>query len=451
MSIKRFVWEKRISLRGNTLDYLSRLQKWQWRTPKEVEIEQQNRLKSLLKHSYLHTSYYRPILKKYGVVNEKGQIHLENFHSLPFLDKETIRKHYTKLQSNDLHTRKWYENTSGGSTGETARFIQDREYFSWNQAIKALYDEWSGRSLIDKQIRLWASEQDLMQGRESVRTHVGRWLRNERWFQSLRMTSEKMRNYIEEINQFQPVQILAYTESLYELARFIERENLPVYSPKSIMTSAGTLYPHMRETMERVFRTRVFNRYGSTEVGDIACECNQHRGLHVSAMTHYLEIIKPDGTLTIPGEVGEIVVTLLVNHAMPFIRYRIGDMGAWSTESCQCGRGLPLLREVNGRVTDIFVDKRGRLIDGRVFLFILDPKPFIQKFQVIQERIDLLRILIVPTNLGIDPALIFEQEWKAIRHSIQKVMECTVQFEFCEEILPTPSGKYRYTISHVRR
>lgn len=451
MGLKRFVWEKRISLRGKTLRYLDLLRKWQWLDPKQIELLQRERLKVLLMHAYRHTRYYRNILRDCDVVDRHGEIHLDQFHKLPFLDKDQVRDHFEALKSDDLRKRKWYERTSGGSTGVPVRFIQDKEYFFWNQAIKALDDEWTGRSMIDKQIRLWGSERDLMVGRETVRTNLGRWLRNERWLNSLRMTPEQMRQYIEQIDEFQPVQIMAYVESLYELARFSERENVPVYSPKAIMTSAGTLYPHMRETIERVFRTHVFNRYGSTEAGDIACECERHRGLHVSALTHYVEILKPDGTVAKTGEAGEIFVTLLVNYAMPFIRYRIGDMGAWSPEPCDCGRGLPLLREVTGRVTDMFIDKRGRWIDGRLFLFILDPQPFIQKFQVIQELKDLIRVLIVPVNQHKEPAVAYQAEIASIRQEIQKVMDCSVQFEFCDEILPSPSGKYRFTISNVQR
>ncbi|MGD8189490.1 phenylacetate--CoA ligase family protein [Brevibacillus ginsengisoli] len=450
MSIKRLVWEKRVSLQGRTLEYLDKLREWQWLSPEQITSLQQERLYALLDHAYRHTSYYRQLFEQHGLVTNQGEIKLDEFQKLPFLNKEQIRTNYAQLTSDDLATRKWYENTTGGSTGVATRLILDRDYFAWNQAIKILDDEWTGRSLIDKQVRLWGLERSLMEGKERFRTRIGCWLRNERWLSCLRMTPDVMRSYIKEINTFQPKQILAYVESLYELARFCELEKMVVHPPKAIMTSAGTLYPHMRKKLEQVFQAPVFNRYGSTEVGDMACECERHKGLHVSSLTHFIEIIDRDGNPAKPGEIGEIVVTPLINYAMPFIRYRIGDMGRWSTASCDCGRGYPLLEEITGRVNDIFVDRKGRWIDGMLFLLLIDPRPFVKKFQVIQEKPDLVRVLIVPYPEH-QVAYSLQEEIRQIKSQIRKVMECEVEVELCEQIDPTPSGKYRYTISQVPR
>lgn len=451
MSWKQFVWEKRISLQGKTLQYLDNLRKWQWLDAEEISRLQKQRLAALLSHAYHHVPYYRRIMLESGVADSSEMLHMDRFHQLPLLSREHLQDHFEDLKSADLPQRKWYEKTSGGSTGVPVKFIQDKEYFAWNQAIKAMDDEWSQRGLVDPQIRLWGSERDLMVGKETKRVMLGRWLRNERWLNSMKMTPDQMREYVAQINFFRPVQILAYVESIYELARFCEQEQLRVHVPKAIMTSAGTLSPEMRETIERVFQTKVFNRYGSRELGDMACECEHHQGLHVSSPTHHIEIVKADGSAAKPGEVGEIIVTLLVNYAMPFIRYRIGDMGVWSEKACDCGRGLPLMREVTGRVTDVFIDKQGRWLDGRGISKILYRQRFIRKFQVIQERRDLVRILIVPMNKEVDTIQQLKPKTDSIIREIQKVMECDVRFEYCEDIPPSPSGKYRYLISHVKR
>ena len=192
----------------------------------------------------------------------------------PCLIKLIIRARFEDLKSDDLFKRKWHLNSSGGSTGEPVTFIQDKEYHYWTTAIKILYDSWTGYSIGDRKIRLWGSIQDLSLVEESFKNRLIKWIDNNVCLNAFRMTPAEMEAYVKKINEFKPIQILAYAESIYELSRFIEDEDLWIYSPRAIMTSAGTLFPHMRDTIGRVFKAPVFNRYGSREVGDIACECS---------------------------------------------------------------------------------------------------------------------------------------------------------------------------------
>ena len=121
------------------------------------------------------------------------------------------------------------------------------------------------------------------------------------------------------------------------------------------------LHDWERRTIEEVFQCPVTNRYGCEEVSLIACECQRHDGLHVNADGIYLEVLRPDGTPCPPGEPGMIVVTDLVNRAMPIIRYQVGDMGVLSDRQCPCGRGLPLLEKIEGRMADYVVTPARRI------------------------------------------------------------------------------------------
>ncbi|SHE68026.1 phenylacetate-CoA ligase [Desulfofundulus australicus DSM 11792] len=293
--------------RGDEFSHLQELRRAERLPKKQIYELQQERLHRLLTHAYENVPYYRTLLKEHGWTRGLPKSAVFKFsQTLPFLTKEIIRERFDELRSEDLPRRKWFYNTSGGSTGEPVRFIQDSDYHQWAQAGKMLFDKWTGYSVGMPKIVLWGSERDLLVGNETLRTRIGRWLRNEHWLNTFRMTEADMQTYVQRINAVRPVQILAYVESIYELAKFIEREGLKVHTPRAIMTSAGTLYPHIREVIERVFMAPVFNRYGSREVGDMACECEAHQGLHVNPLTHYLEIVKPDGQPCAPGEVGEV-------------------------------------------------------------------------------------------------------------------------------------------------
>lgn len=409
---------------------------------------QQQSLHRLLQHAYRNVPYYRGEMQAGGLVDQDGQIALGRFKELPLLDKNTIRQQEWKMCSDTLSEQDWYFNTSGGSTGEPIQIVQDSEYRLWSVAMQRLYARWSGYSGGEPRVLLWGSERDLFVGRENIKLHLLRWLSNELWLNSFRVTPQSMRSFVRKINAFKPVQILAYAESAYELAKFIEREGLKVHSPRSIMTSAGTLYSQMRAKIEQVFQAPVFNRYGSREVGDIASECAQHRGLHICPLTHYVEILKQDGTEAQPGEIGEVVVTLLTNYSMPFIRYRIGDMAAWAGDDCPCGCAWPMLKEVSGRISDTFLTRDGSQIHGEYFTHLFYFRHWVEKFQVIQEDYDHVNILLVALNKN-GAEREYATDLKEISDKIRLVLgeNCQVEYTFVDHIPPSASGKYRYTIS----
>jgi phenylacetate-CoA ligase len=450
-SLKRFLWKVRLSLMGNFLKTFDEYARLQWLDKEEINALQQERLTRLLSHAYHHVPYYREVLLNAGVIQNGQSVNLQNLSRIPLLDKSIIRTNYEKLKSDDLSARKWYENTSGGSTGEPVRFVQDLDSSNALNPVVILQDSWSQYSICERRVILWGSERDLFVGKETFKIRLGRRLRNEIWLNAFRITPEQMFSYIKCINDFKPVQILAYVASIYELSRFIEREKLSIYSPGSIMVSAGVLHEHMRETIERVFNAPVFNRYGSREVGPIACECDHHQGLHSSQLSHHVEILRKDGSPAAPGELGEIVVTLLTNYAMPLIRYRIGDIGVWSEKPCTCGRSWPLLKYVSGKMWDIFTTKEGTQAHGEIFIRIFYFQNWIKKFQVIQEDFDFIRVLIMPNGKAGEIQKMYAKEIDMITGKIRFVMgeDCRVQFEFVNDIDPTASGKYHYIISKV--
>lgn len=441
----------RLASRGKTLQYLKQLQEWQWLDTRQAQALQQQRLGALLRHAAEKVPYYKTLLRECHVIDEHGKVRFENFTRIPLLDRATLKKQYHSLISEDVSQRRWYENSSGGSTGEPVKFIQDRDHYDWESALKIFFDGWTGFKIGYPKVVLWGSERDLFYGKEPFNVRAGRFIRNDTFLNAFRMTPVAMASYVECINQVQPAQILGYAHALYELARFAEKYDHKLYSPKAIIATAGTLFPEMREAIERAYGAPVFNRYGSREVGDIACECEAHKGLHVALPTHYVEVLRNDGSPAHPGEDGEIVVTCLTNFAMPLIRYRIGDMGSWAEGDCTCGRAWPRLREVSGRVMDAIICANGDSVTPTYFIRLMrlgNLTDQIDKFQVIQESVKHITISIVAKHKS-------EQLGKSlvdVKEKIKLVMgdDCQVEFNFVDDIPPSPSGKYRYVISKVQ-
>lgn len=421
----------------------------------QLQDAQHARLSRLLKHAYDNVPYYREVMTAAGITGDFQQP-ADLLRRLPYLDRQALLANGETLKSADLGRRKWKANTSGGSTGEPVRFIQDLEYLDWARAVTSLFDQWAGYHMGMPKILLWGSERDLLVGKETPEFRAKRLIKNEIILNSFKMTPEHMRKYVDIINASSAQHMLAYAEGVYELSRFIEQEGLAVRPIRVIATAAGTLHPHMRETIERVFRAHTFNRYGSREMAGAASECDQQTGLHVSALTHYIEIVRPDGTPADPGEMGEILVTPMTNYAMPMLRYRIGDMAMWAEGDCPCGCTWPRLAQIVGRVTDVFVRRDGSVVTPEFFIHIVGVvcnTGWIKRFQVIQEDYERIRILIVPTEAGADVAQQSEAAMEDIRTKLRVCMgaDCVIDFEFVETIEPSPSGKYLYTVSKIAR
>ena len=196
-----------------------------------------------------------------------------------------------------------------------------------------------------------------------------------------------------------------------------------------------------------MFRCRVFNRYGTKELGCIACECEAHTGLHISAESNHVEVLNDAGQPVRPGEIGNIIVTNLNNLGMPFIRYCIEDSGAWyDGRDCSCGRAAPMLGVLYGRSVDTFKTRSGATVSAN-FAGNMLAHPSVRQFQIVQKSFDLILVRMVKfTDI---PQSVLERFVKTIETAFGE--KVTVQFEYPKHIPVLPSGKHRYALSEVKR
>jgi len=439
-------WRLRLAATGDVLQHYRYLRRMTEAPKEAVAAAQAERLSALLRHASEKVPFYRETLREAGVV-DGGRVRLDRFQDLPLLDKGTIRSHLADLTSSDSAERGSYKNTSGGSTGEPVTFVQDRGTHEWKVAVKQLFDSWTGYRPGQGYALLWGAGRDLDD--TSLKARVGMWLRNELRFDSYLMEPATMDEYIAELNSFSPGLLLAYAQSAYQLALHAERSGARVRPPGAIMTSATTLEPKMRAKIEEVFGAKVFDRYGSREVGDIACENGDGHGLLISPLTHLVEVLDEAGRPAPHGVAGEIVVTLLTNYSMPLVRFRIGDAGILAAATGDVA--WPRLEQVIGRVTDIFYTRAGKQVYGGYFTRQFYDRDWVNQFQIVQEDYEKIRVRIVPNGV-VSPA-----SWDAQQRELTAAFRealgdaCQVEFELVESIEPGPTGKRRYTISNVER
>jgi len=213
--------------------------------------------------------------------------------------------------------------------------------------------------------------------------------------------------------------------------------------PSAIIVSGETLFDWQRETIERALGAKVYNHYGCREFGAVARECSLRNGLHIASDRMLLEAVPlvtssaPDGT--------ELIATDLDNYGMPFIRYAIEDMGTITWEKCECGLHLPRLRNAIGRTFDVIRAPNHNFLGGTFWTILMRTVKGVERFQVIQEKVDSITITLVPTSE-------FSDESRA--YILSKVLEACgpemqVHFDLRERLEPLASGKHRFVISRI--
>ena len=411
--------------------------------------KQKERLAKLLTRAANEVPYYRDMFRELGF-EENADGLIRDYHQIPFLTRQLIRENFDRLKNHNLNDYRWFLNKTGGSTGEPLLFIQDWDYSDFNMAMTQKQFCWAGERDDNTHVKLWGSQDDILRGSLGLKARMSNWLYKTVILNSFCMTTTDMQNYVDIIQNKTPVLIEAYADSAYELSSYINQRSISMAGLTGVMTSAGTLFPFMRAEIEKAFRCKVFNRYGSREMGAMACEKESGKGLYVSTYTHFIEVVNEKGDHCEPGEEGEIIVTCLTNHVFPLIRYRIGDRGIVRVVFNDQVDSCFVLENVSGRVTDSFVRRDGTVISSAFFIHFLGVvfnSGWLEKVQIIQRDYELVEVKMV---VSLQPA---PSDLSDLRTTIQKVMgkNCEVVFDLVDEIPKLSSGKYQYTKTLVRK
>lgn len=403
------------------------------------------RLRRVIEHAYQHTPYYRRRMDEVGV--NPGDIQkLEDLSAFPVLEKRDIQSHVQEMISEKFRSNDLIKNQTGGSTGTPISFYLSPER-KWSRTAATLrHDEWAGKRYGDKIAFVWGAPRDIPT--DSFKQRLKNLLMSRTLFlDTAEFTEKKLHDMDSQLKRFRPKVIQAYARSLTLVARYMKSQGIQPYSPESIITSAEALDADDRKLLEETFGCPVFNRYGCREVSVIASECDAHTGMHVMAEGIHVEILNPSALALGEPQTGEVLVTDLLNHAMPLIRYRIGDMANWSEGSCPCGRALPRLAQVQGRVTEFIVGMGDKLVSG-VYLatYVVAYRPSLGQVQIIQDRPGSVRYRIKPGegfHLASDREYLTQESRKFLGENID------VEIELVEELERLPSGKFLFSRSSV--
>ncbi|MDH4099351.1 MAG: hypothetical protein OEV28_02100 [Nitrospirota bacterium] len=336
----------------------------------------------MLEHAYRHVPYYRRVFEGIGATPADIRT-LAEMEKLPILTKEIIRENFEDLIATNIPKEHLIANSTGGSTGEPLRLYQDRQYEQWaNAARNRGWYEIAGCRPGDNCAVLWGAMHEIGEDfplKERLRSLL---TTGEIPLNAFNLSEERKRYFLKWCHMLRPRLLRGYVTAIHDFAGFLDANNLRFPQVQGVILCAETVDPHVQAFVEKVFKAPSYNTYGGRELSLIAMECEHKNGLHEISENNYVEF-EPI-TLTGYQDAGNLLITNLNNYAMPFIRYRIGDIGIpGNGKQCECGRGLPLVSKVIGRTTEVFVFADGTRIAGEMFIHLM--KDFsLKEYQFVQ-------------------------------------------------------------------
>jgi phenylacetate-CoA ligase len=405
---------------------------------------QNKKLRTLIRHAYERIPYYHQEFKKRNLLPDDIRT-VEDLEKLPYLTKDIIRENFSELFDKSLIGKRTRLNQTSGSSGEPLRYYLtlDGLSISWAAGYRAW--NWGGYELGDKRVMFGSSVLYNLPIQKKIRYFLERNMP----FSSFNLTEDMLAQYVSKIRRFNPKFIRGYPSTLYILSSYLQRHNIDDITPESVFTTAETLFPFQRRLIETVMGCPVSDGYGCRDGGANAMECGSHEGYHICSEQCYLETIDSGGRIT-TGNKGEIVTTDFHNYAMPFIRYKTGDIGTLTDEECSCGRGLPLMKSIEGRIINLIYHSNGNLLSGLpltdVFEHIEERKnKTISQYQIIQETRQRIVLQIVKGENYT------QENSHQIISEIKKHVgqEMDIQIEFTDNIPLTKGGKRLFVICKI--
>jgi phenylacetate-coenzyme A ligase PaaK-like adenylate-forming protein/glycosyltransferase involved in cell wall biosynthesis len=353
------------------------LEKSQW-WPREQLLEfQWQETRKLVEHVFKSVPYYQKKYAEAGIRLEDIRSP-EDFARLPVITRQEVNANRDVLRSTAYHGR-LIKHATGGSSGVPTRFYITIESYDWRTACTERVYAYTGCRLGERSLFLWGAPIGEPPRWMTAKVKAFETFRRQLVINTFSTDDAKWRDIFAQAVKYRPKLIVGYISSLEGFSRFLLANKLALPSVKAIIAAAEPLYPVSRELIEHAIRAPVFNTYGSREFMSLGGECEFHNGIHVNSENIKIETARPASE-----GASDILITDLHNYGMPFVRYAIGDVGVLDKTPCPCGRSLPKVGAIEGRVLDVLRTPEGRMVSGELVPHIMKDIPEVMEYRVKQ-------------------------------------------------------------------
>lgn len=353
----------------------------------------------------------------------------------PVLTREVVVREAEALLAQPQPAGVWFRSSSASTSAYPVRIAWHPQAAAWSWANEHRAMAWHGVQIGDRTLMLWGACD-----------RAANLVLNRRFFSTRRLTVEELDAAARFAIAERPTLLWAFPSAAAQLARHVSMHYRHHELPLAHVAKLGgeQVYPFQRREIEQYLGAKPVQLYGSSELGAIAAECPLG-SLHIYGPHVKVEVFRGDEPAPV-GEFGDIVVTTLINRAMPLIRYRVGDQGRLSPEPCPCGLPHPVLADLRGRCDDHLLGADGTALHataiGRAMEAYVGKPPLGTIRQVQFEQVDqrTWRVLAETDQPQNGP---LEGQ---VRELLSRQFGCDCRVEItCVPFIPRePSGKHRY-------
>jgi len=415
---------------------LHRLKKNQYLKPHQLKAFQEKKLREVIQHACKHVAYYKNLFRQAGIKPDDINT-IDDLSKIPVTTKKDLQKlSPEEIVSSQADIQQCVTKYTSGSTGNPLKIFLSPEERDFMILLNLRILVENGLKLTDKLAYI-------------INPH--RFPKSKYWFQHLGILRREYlsvfdnpQKHTELLKKMNPDIIYSYPSNLSLLALYMKEKGIDGIRPKTIFSIAEALEPNARKMINSIMDIDTCDILGTIELGDIAWQCVERKGYHLSSDAVIIEFLN-NGKPVQSGEEGKIVCTSLYQHTMPFIRYAVNDICVPSDKMCSCGRSLPMIESIKGRANDFVVLPDGQIMASCFLVITMQEFHDIAQYRIIQEN-----------KNGLNLQLVKGKGFKSttpekIKNEIQRITNnaLNVNIEMLDKIKRDQSGKLRTVISKI--